>query len=366
MLFYLFAILAVMLFGKNDPYHFASLHLAFLSLWRSATGEDWTDLMYIGMYGCAPNETIGVSTGGGFYNDDLFRDLCTSSKELGGIAAIFHITFFILAGLVLLNLMVGVIIGSIFEAKAGMDGDRLEVTVTKAQDLPRADVIGSSDPFCSIDVSKHPRKTTKVVKNCLNPHWNETFEFDINHTGTNEMHHNDRKQQVIKFIVWDWDFIGSNDVLGEFRVNYQNLRWNKPVSFELELDNTPEDQDTGKLFVVLKKVSGPNHLLLEEEKDKWDNLMDKYYVAKELLQECKTTLSNRKGRKQKEQVKKKWKKLKKEGRVARLLKNIKDIAGQKADSGSVSVDKIQNLFGRNSALNFSNRTNKTSHQGMHH
>ena len=154
--------------------------------------------------------------------------------------------------------------------------------------------------------------------------------------------------------------------MGEFRVNYQNLRWNKPVSFELELDNTPEDQDTGKLFVVLKKVSGPNHLLLEEEKDKWDNLMDKYYVAKELLQECKTTLSNRKGRKQKEQVKKKWKKLKKEGRVARLLKNIKDIAGQKADSGSVSVDKIRNLFGRNSALNFSNRTNKTSHQGMHH
>ena len=51
MLFYLFAILAVMLFGKNDPHHFGTLHIAFLTLFRCATLEDWTDVMYINMLG---------------------------------------------------------------------------------------------------------------------------------------------------------------------------------------------------------------------------------------------------------------------------------------------------------------------------
>ena len=80
MMFYIFAILAVMLFGANDPYHFGSLHISFLSLWRSATGEDWTDLMYIAMYGCAPDPKQGIATGGGFYNDELYRHLCINSK----------------------------------------------------------------------------------------------------------------------------------------------------------------------------------------------------------------------------------------------------------------------------------------------
>jgi voltage-gated sodium channel len=143
MLFYLFAILAVMLFGKNDPHHFGTLHIAFLSLWRSATGEDWTDLMYLGMYGCDPPMEGGVATGGGFYDDDLFRHMCTESAGMYATAAAYHIVFHIFAGLVLLNLMVGVIIGSIFEAKAGLNGDKLVITVQRAKDLPKADLIGS-------------------------------------------------------------------------------------------------------------------------------------------------------------------------------------------------------------------------------
>ena len=143
MLFYLFAILAVMLFGKNDPHHFKTLHISFLSLWRSATGEDWTDLMYLGMYGCDPPMEGGVATGGGFYDDDLFRHLCTESSGAYAVSAIYHIVFHIFAGLVLLNLMVGVIIGSIFEAKAGLNGDKLIVVIQRAKDLPRADLIGS-------------------------------------------------------------------------------------------------------------------------------------------------------------------------------------------------------------------------------
>ena len=235
------------------------------------------------------------------------------------IAVIYHIIFFILAGLVLLNLMVGVIIGSIFEAKAGMDGDKLEVTIVRASNLPKADLFGGSDPFVTV-IHQDETKSTKVVKSCLNPKWNQMFEFDMEdriEMATSKKKNIKIKSKKLKFIVYDWDLIGSDDALGDFCINYENLRWNKPVSFELELDHTPEDQEMGTLFVTLKKVAGPNHILLDAEKDKWDRLMDKYYVAKELLQESKATLQRRRKRKKdekrKEKIRNRWSMMGKDG-----------------------------------------------------
>jgi len=42
----------MILFQLNDPWHFGSLHMTMLTLFRCATGEDWTDVMYINSYGC--------------------------------------------------------------------------------------------------------------------------------------------------------------------------------------------------------------------------------------------------------------------------------------------------------------------------
>ncbi len=226
MLFYLFAILAVMLFGANDPHHFGTLHISFLSLWRSATGEDWTDLMYIAMYGCAAKET---ATGGTFYDDDLFRAKCNASAELYLPSVLYHHIFAIFAGLILLNLMVGVIIGSIFEAKATLTGDSVEITVERATNLPIADIaiegFSSSDPFCKVRVGDQVFRT-KVMKNNLNPVWNETFVIPLAEV----------EKEVVKFEVFDWDRIGSDDLLGRFKFDFSSMRWNKPARFEIELD----------------------------------------------------------------------------------------------------------------------------------
>jgi voltage-gated sodium channel len=48
MFFYLFAILGMMLFGDNDPMHFGNLQLSLVSLFRGATLDDWSDIMYEG------------------------------------------------------------------------------------------------------------------------------------------------------------------------------------------------------------------------------------------------------------------------------------------------------------------------------
>jgi voltage-gated sodium channel len=45
MVFYLFAILGMTLFKDNDPWHFGTLHISMITLFRCSTLEDWTDVM---------------------------------------------------------------------------------------------------------------------------------------------------------------------------------------------------------------------------------------------------------------------------------------------------------------------------------
>ena len=59
LLFYIYGTMAVFLFAENDPIHFRNLQTSILSLFRVVTLEDWTDVMYINMYG---SENYGYSS----------------------------------------------------------------------------------------------------------------------------------------------------------------------------------------------------------------------------------------------------------------------------------------------------------------
>ena len=50
--FYIYGIAGVYAFRDNDPWHFGTLPTAMLTLFRCSTLEDWTDTMYINIYGC--------------------------------------------------------------------------------------------------------------------------------------------------------------------------------------------------------------------------------------------------------------------------------------------------------------------------
>jgi hypothetical protein len=52
LVFYLYAIVGVMYFKTNDPWHFGTLHIAMVTLVRAATLEDWTEIMYVNIFGC--------------------------------------------------------------------------------------------------------------------------------------------------------------------------------------------------------------------------------------------------------------------------------------------------------------------------
>lgn len=103
--FYIFGIVAVIVFGKNDPVNLGTLHIAVVSLFRAATLEDWTDLMYTAMYGC---DNYG-------YGD--MPDLCKEPNAYGTLGALYWVVFIFLASLMILNLFIGVITTSMEEAK---------------------------------------------------------------------------------------------------------------------------------------------------------------------------------------------------------------------------------------------------------
>jgi voltage-gated sodium channel len=110
LLFYIYGAMAVFLFGENDPIHFRNLQTSILSLFRVVTLEDWTDVMYINMYG---------SNQYGYTAEDLAKwNPASSGSPLW--AALFFVSFVLIGTMIVLNLVIGVIMNSMEESNAEM------------------------------------------------------------------------------------------------------------------------------------------------------------------------------------------------------------------------------------------------------
>ncbi len=108
-LFYVYAVMGVSMFRGNDPVHFQDLSTALLTLFRVVTLEDWTDVMYIQMYGS--NAYPG-------YADYAQAHLREASRGLPILGAAYFVSFVMLGTMIMLNLFIGVIINSMDEAEA--------------------------------------------------------------------------------------------------------------------------------------------------------------------------------------------------------------------------------------------------------
>lgn len=108
LLFYIYAVAGVFFFGENDPIHFGDLQTSMLSLFRVVTLEDWTDIMYINMFGCEN------------YGYDGNMDVCTSSIPNAAGSVTFFVSFVLIGTMIFLNLFIGVIMNGMDEAKAEM------------------------------------------------------------------------------------------------------------------------------------------------------------------------------------------------------------------------------------------------------
>jgi voltage-gated sodium channel len=106
-LFYVYAVVGIILFRANDPIHFGDLWTSLLSLFRVVTLEDWTDIMYLQIYG---------SEGYAGYNQSI-EGLDITSKAQPLIGTVYFISFVMLGTMIMLNLIIGIVVNGMDEAQ---------------------------------------------------------------------------------------------------------------------------------------------------------------------------------------------------------------------------------------------------------
>lgn len=105
LLFYVYAVAGVLLFGKNDPLHFGNLSSSLLSLFQVSTLEGWPEILNVQLYGC---DKFGYEN---------FKNLCVAPSAASWSPAYF-ISFILLGTFILVNLFVGVVLNGLEEARA--------------------------------------------------------------------------------------------------------------------------------------------------------------------------------------------------------------------------------------------------------
>jgi len=89
LIFYVYAVAGVFLFGGNDPFRFGSLQIALVTLFQVATAEHWSTTLYTQMYGC---------TQAGY---DGREALCTAPSARPIVAPFYFISFILIGARVL-------------------------------------------------------------------------------------------------------------------------------------------------------------------------------------------------------------------------------------------------------------------------
>ncbi len=121
---YIYAVAGVFLFGPNDPVHFRDLHTAALTLFKTLTGEGWIDFLDVQVYGCQKFELP-------------FPEQCTQSQANPVVAVIYFVSYILLGTMIFLNLLVGIVVGSMDEVRQNHQRQKsstLEVEFNQIQD----------------------------------------------------------------------------------------------------------------------------------------------------------------------------------------------------------------------------------------
>jgi len=159
LLFYVYGTLAVFFYGENDPIHFRNLQSSILTLFRVVTLEDWTDVMYINMYG---SDSYGYSA-----KEFSKWSPSPSASPLG--AAIFFVSFVLIGTMIVLNLVIGVIMNSMDESNKEL---AIQQELDRRKENPEAIRDGLHDLHIKVeDLSNEMSVIKKMIedqngKNC--------------------------------------------------------------------------------------------------------------------------------------------------------------------------------------------------------
>ncbi|KAH6819161.1 Calcium-dependent lipid-binding family protein [Perilla frutescens var. frutescens] len=114
----------------------------------------------------------------------------------------------------------------------------LSITVVSADDLTPADLMGKADPYVILTMKKTGSKNkTRVVNDCLNPVWNQTFDFVVE----------DGLHDMLILELWDHDTFGK-DYMGRCILTLTRVIMEGEYKDSFPLDGAK----SGKLTLHLK------------------------------------------------------------------------------------------------------------------
>lgn len=128
---YIYAVVGMVLFQENDPVHFYDMQTTMITLFRVATMEDWTDVMYIQMYGCQRYDFGNLP-----YSMPIDEEgYCWSPQSSSGLSPLYFVTFLFITGLVMLNLVIGTMTASMSDVEERFKlEDEIDSGVKKLQE----------------------------------------------------------------------------------------------------------------------------------------------------------------------------------------------------------------------------------------
>lgn len=95
-LFYVYAIVGVFVFGATDPMHFGDLHHTMVTLFKVLTLEGWTDIMNTHIYGTVSNGNMQIISFWPF---------------------LYFASFILIGAMIIMNLFIGVIMNSMQDSQ---------------------------------------------------------------------------------------------------------------------------------------------------------------------------------------------------------------------------------------------------------
>lgn len=197
LVFYVFAITGIILFKQNDPWHFESLHLAMISLFRTATLDNTNMVMYINIFGCDVGGLIDIYA--------QFPELCTEPQATPFLAVIYNTVFVTLASQILLTLFIGVISTSMEESKEAkeieMEREQLLADYAAETGITDIQIRGFKEVFQMLDLDGQGVITDEELKIGLvsiDMYLSDKEIADI----TNKVDRKDEGLDLVKFIMF--------------------------------------------------------------------------------------------------------------------------------------------------------------------
>ncbi|KAG7385370.1 Sodium channel protein type 2 subunit alpha [Phytophthora pseudosyringae] len=150
LVFYLYAISGMYAWQDNDTFHFRSVPIAMITLFRMSTLENWSTIMDINYFGCD-------RFNGGYYSTDPAAaasfQFCNATRVYGGnvtesslasqralnqvMASIYFITFILISAFVMLSLFIGAITMSMTQSMEHMKKAQEEAEAKKRAEKAR-------------------------------------------------------------------------------------------------------------------------------------------------------------------------------------------------------------------------------------